>query len=432
MRLLSKLKGSHLTRDLSYVFLSQIIIMICAFALNKIVSISAGVEGYGLYNLINKFAYILNSFMAGGVVIALPRALARYSYYDSNIKAYLYPSALRILIGYTVLFGLIIIINPSFFSEFFFKENGLYYVLLATFLKAFVQAYGMINYSYFQGCGNYKMYNKTQIVADLLLVALSFVARAELLKMIFVSYSFMVLFHFFVMKKWILKGKGTRVLEKRYLNKASKSLAIYGFPRMVHKFIFQIQNILPSIIILHKLTYNDVGLFAAGMTVKNTIAPIFAITSSVLLQRISLYQKKGDLRLIQKIMTLLTLTFLVISILGVIAILVFDRLIILFLFSNEFIAVTEVLIYFALSIIPSSLHQLFCSPLDALSKTPYNLYTVIISTVIFLFMLFRANSIYACSRAYLYCSIISCLLTLFFWHKEFSKIKRQSIHSNEC
>lgn len=404
----------QLSKDLLYVFLSQIIIMLSALIINKVISVYYGVDGFALYSLINKTAYFFNCIMTGGMVIALPRYLSRYDKSTSHLKKYFLPSSLLIFATYTTVLGVSVLLFPNIFSTVFFKEKSNYSIIGATIIMAIAQGLGLISYSYFQGNGDFKKYNSTQMLFNLLLLVSTIIIRSNLLAMLYISHLVVLLYSILVLKKET-SITTMRNLDKRGIIASVKSLSFFGFPRMLNRLVFHLQSIFPVLIILHRLSIIDVGIYTAGLAIQNIVTPIFSITGGVLLQRVSKYYKSHKFDLINKVLFITLIVYLAISSIGAFVLILFKVFFIKLMFSEKFMVLTGILWYFALSIIPRSIYQLFCNPLDAVSRTPYNLITTSVSTIIFLILLFSASTLVDCARAYLLSNALMGSLSLIFW-----------------
>lgn len=422
---LKLLINSKLSKDLVYVFISQLVIMLSAFLINKIVSVRLGVEGFAQYSLIKKSAYLFNSIMTGGMLVALPRYLARHTRKTTNIGRYLFPSSIFVFLFYIVVLGFVILIFPDLFSQLLFNEEGSYSLLLITFFMALAQSYGMIIYAFFQGHGNFKRYNRVQMIFNLVLLLLSLITSSNIFRMIFVSHLGVLVYLFFITKKGNIIHP-LKSFNRKIIWKTSEILAFYGFPRMLQRLVLLAQNIFPVIIILHRLSLTDVGIFSAGIAITSLISPIFGMTGGVLLQRVSLYYKNNKIKLINKVLSIALLSYLLLSSIGVLLIVSFKGFLIPLMFSKEFNAVESVLWIFAISLVPQCIFQLLCNPIDAMSKIPFNLITISVSTIVLFTIILFANSIYDCALAYLISNIVTAFLTLIFW----VFVMRKAVKSN--
>ncbi len=69
---------SKMSKDIIWTFTVQMMIMICAFVVTKLLSNRLSVEDFGQYNLIKRSVQVLSFMMLAGVGIALPRYIPLY------------------------------------------------------------------------------------------------------------------------------------------------------------------------------------------------------------------------------------------------------------------------------------------------------------------------------------------------------------------
>ena len=69
---------SKMSKDVIWTFTIQMAIMLCAFAITKILSNRLSVDDFGQYNLIKRSVQVLSFVMLAGVGIALPRYIPLY------------------------------------------------------------------------------------------------------------------------------------------------------------------------------------------------------------------------------------------------------------------------------------------------------------------------------------------------------------------
>ena len=100
---------------------------------------------------------------------------------------------------------------------------------------------------------------------------------------------------------------------------------------------------------------------------------------------------------------------------GALFIINFKENLISLLFSKEFIDAAPLINFFALAIIPRAIFQLYKSPLEAVSRKPYNLINITIRIGAFYLILLGAESAIDCAKGYFYVGILSALLSIFSW-----------------
>ena len=418
MSLIKRALSYKLTRDVFYVGLAQVAMLISVFGVNKVVSIYTGVAGFALFSLIKRAGGVLSSVLTGGMTIALPRYVARQGGTSSKMRQLLLCSALFVICLYAIPCICCMLIAPEELGRLLFGEDGVgelpLLTLCVTFLFAVAQAISNTLFSYYQGVGDFRKYNSSQILCSTICLVMTLLFRKDVYGVVLASY-LSVLLYSVVKVRQLLNDIGW-IRHKIYaLRCAIKKLFLYGFSRMLHDVILYLQDVIPLTIILSRFDLKSVGIYSAGLALPLTIAPLFAFTGGVFLQRVSKLSKGGQWSKIRLIMRIATILFLILSAVGAALIIAFDRSLIRILFSDDFLEVTGLTIFFALSLIPRAIYLLYRNPLDAVSEKPYNLIIVSARTMILVGGLLTASSVYECAKWYLYSSITMAVLPIVFW-----------------
>ena len=64
---------SGMGRDIVWTFAIQMLIMLCSFAINKLLANRLSIDEFGQYNVIKRSVQVLSFVMLAGIGIALPR-----------------------------------------------------------------------------------------------------------------------------------------------------------------------------------------------------------------------------------------------------------------------------------------------------------------------------------------------------------------------
>lgn len=418
-----RVRNSQLGKDVFYVFIAQVMIMVSVFCINKIIGVFIGVAGFGLFSLIKRAGGVLCCVQKGGITIALPRYLARFSkspFSSLFYKNLLYTSSM-IMGGFTVFTILLYVSFPATFNRLLFQEYPVERILIwATFLFSFGQAASNLVYSYYQGIGLFKQYNKVQIISSLICLSFTFVFRQGITDLIIGSYTALSIFAIIML---IIELKKLRKvpLHRCLLKKSLFSLLPYGISRMGHELVSLLRDVLPLSIILYRFNMESVGLYSAALSVPLAISPLFAFTGGIFLQRISTLYKVRDIVSIKRLLNSALCLFLVVALLGTTFLILLRRPLMHLFYSSTFDGAIELSVFFSLSLIPRAIYLLYQNPLDAISAKPYNLIVVTLSTILLLALLSFATTLNQCAIAYLISSIITALLTLLFWHLHIKK-----------
>ena len=431
MSLIKRVLSYKLTRDVFYVGLAQVAMLVSVFGVNKVVSIYTGVAGFALFSLIKRAGGVLSSVLTGGMTIALPRYVARQGGTSRKMRQLLLCSSLFVICLYATPCICFMLIAPEGLGRLMFGEDStglLLLTLCVTFVFAAAQALSNTLFSYYQGVGDFRKYNSSQILCSTLCLVMTLLFRKDVYGVVLASY-LSVLLYSVVKVRQLLNDIGWIRYKLSAFWSSVKKLFLYGFSRMLHDVILYLQDVIPLTIILTKFGLKSVGIYSAGLALPLTIAPLFAFTGGVFLQRVSKLSKEGQWSKIRLIMRIATILFLIISTVGAALIIAFDQSLIKILFSDDFLEVTSITIFFALSLIPRAIYLLYRNPLDAISVKPYNLIIVSVRTIILVGGLLVAPSVYECAKWYLYSSIAMAVLPIAFWSLLIQNLRKKYVSS---
>lgn len=418
-----RVRNSQLGKDVFYVFMAQVVIMVSVFCINKIIGVFIGVAGFGLFSLIKRAGGVLSAVQKGGVTIALPRYLARFdkSTHRLVFHKHLLITSLLIVGGYTSLTILLYILFPSTFNQLLFQQDTLAeYLILATFIFSFGEVISSLVYSFFQGKGDFKQYNIIRITGNLLCLLFSFIFRYNVVALVIGSYAVLAVFSTLVVLAELKKLEKIPI-ERRLLKKSITTIFSYGSTRMGYELVSLLRDVLPLSIILYRFDIDSVGLYSAALSIPLTISPVFVFTGGIFLQRVSSLYKERKIHAIRKVMNRVLLLFIVIAVLGTLFLIALRQPLMHLFYSRAFDGAVEMSIFFSLSLVPRAVYLLYQNPLDAITTKPYNLIAVVLSTIILLALLFFATTLTQCALAYLLSSIVMAVLSLAFWNLQIKK-----------
>ena len=78
LNVIRKHLNTGMRRDVVWTFTLQILIMLCSFAINKLLANRLSIDDFGQYNVIKRSVQVLSFVMLAGVGIALPRYIPLY------------------------------------------------------------------------------------------------------------------------------------------------------------------------------------------------------------------------------------------------------------------------------------------------------------------------------------------------------------------
>lgn len=414
--IITRILKSKVTTDFIYMLVAQIVTMLVAFGINKIVGYYAGVEGYAIFNLVKRSGGVVACIITGGLTVSLPRYLALYSRQkDAYIKRTFLPISLCIFLAHTVVVGAVFLLFPKQIGELLFQESSSHFYLLAiTLLFALGQTASNIVFAYYQGLGHFVHFNIFHIVCDVGLLACALIFHSNAIHILL--YSYLLLLTLGIALLWKkTEWSSLLALSKKRIRTLFGAIYSYGFTRMLHELVLFLSNTIPLLIILHRFEMEIAGLYTAGLSLNMIIAPIFSFSNSIFLQRISVMSSMGNMRKIKRIIRIFLALYVVVATIGSLGIIVFKEELVILLLSDKFLEALPLIGYFALAIIPNAISQLYKGPLDAVSKVPYNLLSASVKILVLVVLLLTAQSVVDCASGYLYSSIVAAILSFIFW-----------------
>ena len=404
-----------LKKELIFSVLIQIFIMIVGLSINKLISINFGVESYSTYSVFKNLSAVISFTMLSGMGIALPKFLAVC---ESNKKVFLYffSAAYIILIISIILFGILFLFS-DFLNTLIFLSNDNKFIFISFFYGLTITFSSFI-FAYLRGLDRIIEFSLSQLFVQILILITAFIFNKSLSEFFFYCIAFIVSFNLFFLARELFKNN--KYL-KLILNTENiiymKELWNYGYSRLIGDIFLFLLNTIPIIVINKKFGLLSGAYFASAIMLTSLVKPIFSYVGLILLPKISklnsLKQKKEITKLVNKFLFL----FIIISIVVIIFIFLFKSLLLSVFFSASFVSAKEIVALISLSILPHSVYLLIRNIVDALSKVPYNTFTVILSFLYLSISLLFSNSLFEASIHYCISSLILGTGSLFFWYK---------------
>lgn len=401
MNIINKIKNSDFIKDISITTIGQIIVMICTFLLNKIISSKLGPEQYMEYSLIHKTAGVITYVMILSLGIALPRYMAIYRSKKDREREYacFLSSIILMLISTGIVFLFCILFKNQFALVVFGKNEKYVSYVFPTLMLALQMGLTTMIYSFYRGTDKFFMYSFSQCVVSVGLMVISMLTN-KLLVMVYIMSIFGVLFSsylFFV--EWKKYKKKKYSTTKKHLIKEVKVLAKYSVPRVPGEFILFSFTTVPLIIINQRIGPQEAVAFSVALGIISAISPFFRYIGLVLLPYASKNIAQNNFDDLDRKMKYLTIVYLLISCCGIIFVLLFTKIVIIILYSLEYIRYASIVRIMIFSLLPNAIYLLLRNPLDALTKFPVNTINLVISFLIMNIIIYFSNSevIYAIS-----------------------------------
>lgn len=398
---------SHLGRDVLLTLLSQVVVMLVAFAINKLVSVGLGVEGYAAFSVAKKSATVVGYGVLGGMAIALPRYLAIYmAARRGYLSRLVFPAALLLVLVNAFLFTASLAIAPGWFSELFLGSFASKALLFTMSVYAMGLAISTLTTYYYRGVGDYRRFNYLQIAAQVLLLVVVVVYLHTVEGLFLLWGCGLLLLSVVVILFDIRPGVSFTGRARRLLHHTLLQLASYGTPRLLADLVLFASDAVPLLLVLRYYGRTATGYFSAALTILVLVTPLFSFTGSIFLQRISSYYAQGDYPTIGRVMRYSLWLFLAVAVVGTLGLLLLAQFLIPLLFSSDFMPAVEVARVLALAIIPKALYYLYRNPCDAIARFPYNLVSLSLYLLVLVVSFALTDTLMGCAYAYVLASVV--------------------------
>lgn len=418
LRYYKGLVSSGIGKDVILTFLSQIVIMLVLLCSNKLLSNILCVEDFGRYNIIRRGSSVISFILLGGLGISLPRYLSLYlakKCYKNSICIIL-ASWLYILIITVITFAVYCLLYEKA-AYLVIGDSDLSFYLLC-FLYALSLALNSYIYAYYRGLGQFKQFNVSQIICQLLML-LPFIFPVANLSLIICLWTGLNL-AFSITILLIECHRYLNVITPMlsYIQGVKKQLVViarYSLPRLVGDFFLFAYSAFPVIYIGNKFGLYSASFYSVGVSLVTMVTPIFSFLGVILLPAVSRLFSENRLKDANRIVSKLALGYSAIALMMTVLLFLGMRYLILIFFSEDYINATYIGRVISLSLLPQAMYLLYRNPNDAVSEVPFNTIIVGVSFLILVLGLFRSSSLEQCAYVYLYAAIFQGLTSFLTW-----------------
>ena len=407
---------SKMSKDVIWTFTIQMTIMVCAFAVTKILSNRLSIDDFGQYNLIKRSVQVLSFVMLAGVGIALPRYIPLYqkSAQPKPISPLLAASIIYI-IGVSLLVCIICTIFRSQVQQLILGETKNTTLLAIVLSYAFILAMSQFAYAYYRGTGNFKWYNGSNLAIQLAIIVPLIALHTLTTMSVFVSWFIItaVLTAFFLIRE--MHNTGRIAIECNSVKTELRTIVNYSFGRLLADFFLFSLAAFPLIYITSKHGLQPTAYYSVGITFVTMVTPLYSFMGIILLPYVSEAIAKNELHKADRFIKKLTLFYIGSSIFAIAFIYVFIDFLTCFFFADSYLTTTKLSQIMILSILPQALYLLYRNPIDAVSVVPYN--TIILGICfVFMVLLFHfSNTLTELAWAYIYVSLLQGVLSYITW-----------------
>lgn len=369
-RLRSKMAG-----DVIWTFAGQVLVLLAAFALNKVLSVRLDVDTFGEYNLVKRSVTVISFVMLAGTGIAMPRYLAIYIGKNNlpQAKAFV-RAAILFVITATVAVSLIAIVFKSkLYPLVTGNDNTLLYITAIAYAAMLTAS--TIVYVYFRGKNDFKRFSISNVLIQLLLPISALIIPGINTLSIFVWWTIItgILTLIFALGETMRGGlKCNEPVSEAAIKAEYKTVAKYALPRLWGDFFLFAFQAFPLIYISQHFDYKSVSYYSVGITIITLGTAFYSFLGYILLPYVSECLAKGRIDDAVRKVNYFTVIY-ILSALAVMATFYFlTGFMIKLLFTDEYLAAEHLTQIMILAILPQALYLLYRNPVDAISVFPFN------------------------------------------------------------
>ena len=369
--------NSGMGKDVIWTFVLQITIMLCSFAITKLLASRLSIDDFGQYNVVKRSVQVLSFVMLAGVGIALPRYIPLYRN-DSP------PQRIAPLLGASLIYiigiSLIVFTGCMLFSRqmqnYIIGQSDNTGLLLVALAYAFVLAMAQVVYAYYRGTGDFKWYNGTQLAVQLAIVMPLILLPVLTVSSVFVSWLVItsLLVSFFLGRELWQRRNSLFPISSPDSPVSShlKTIVKYSSGRLVADFFLFSLAAFPLIYISNTQGLQSTAYYSVGITFVTMVTPVFSFMGIILLPYVSECIAKHEHRTADRFVRHLALLYLSASLLAIAVLYLFMDFLTSLLFTDSYLVTADITRIMILSILPQAIYLLYRNPIDAVSVIPYN------------------------------------------------------------
>ena len=408
---------SQMSKDVIWTFTIQMAIMLCAFAVTKILSNRLSVDDFGQYNLIKRSIQVLSFVMLAGVGIALPRYIPLYK--KGNEPKSIVPlliATLIYIIGITLLICIICGILNKEMQSIILGEYGNNSLFIIAIAYAFALATAQFTFAYYRGTGNFKWYNGTQLTVQTAIILPLILFPFLTTKIVFTAWLIItaILVTIYLGREFAIKRMPHVTLTE--VKSELNTVIRYSSGRLVADFFLFSLSAFPLIYISNSLGLQPTAYFSVGITFVTMVTPLYSFMGIILLPYVSESLANKDLQRASIFINKLTLAYLLSAIAIVAFIYVFINFLTSFFFSESYLMTSDLSRIMILSVLPQAIYLLYRNPIDAISVIPYNTIILGISLIAMIFAFSHFSSLVQLAWSYVAVSLLQGVLSWITWH----------------
>lgn len=420
--------SSGMGRDVIWTFSIQILIMLCSFAINKLLANRLSIDDFGQYNVIKRSVQVLSFVMLAGVGIALPRYIPLYRNSTPPRRiAPLLTASLIYITGVSLVVFLVCILFSAQMQDVVIGQGGNMNLLLVALAYAFILALAQYVFAYYRGIGHFKWFNGSQLAMQLAIILPLVLLPVLTVSNVFISWLIItiLLVVFFIIKevrnKWKEVREHLQPQNKSLTSQLSpltshlKTIIRYSSGRLVADFFQFSLSAFPLIYISNTQGLQMTAYFSVGIFFVTMVTPIFSFMGIILLPYVSQSIVRHEMAAANRLVSRLAMTYVGASLLFMGFFYLFTKFLTTLLFTSDYLVATDLTRIMILSILPQAVYMLYRNTIDAVSVIPYNAIILGICILAMIVSFSLSTTLTQFAWAYLGVSVLQGLLSWVIW-----------------
>lgn len=413
LKVIKEKLNSGMGKDIVWTFSLQILIMLCSFAINKLLANRLSIDDFGQYNVIKRSVQVLSFVMLAGVGIALPRYIPLYRNSTPPRRiAPLLSASFIYIIGVSFLVVLVCLLFSTQMQDIIIGQRNNQTLLIIALGYAFILALAQYVFAYYRGIGHFKWYNGTQLAMQLLIIV-----PLMLLPILTVSHVFSSWLIITILLVAYLMG---RELWGKHFHfyvqfESLREIIKYASGRLVADFFQFSLAAFPLIYISNMQGLQTTAYFSVGIFFVTMITPLFSFMGIILLPYVSQAIAKDEMKSANRLIQRLLLIYIGGALFFIAVLYLFTDFLTILLFNSDYVVTSDLTRIMVLSILPQAVYILYRNTIDAASIIPYNAIILGISLITMVVSFTLSSSITHYAWAYLAVSTLQGLLACLVW-----------------
>lgn len=421
LQLIKKKLNSGMGQDVIWTFALQITVMLCSFAINKLLATRLSIDDFGQYNVIKRSVQVLSFVMLAGVGIALPRYIPLYR--NSQPPQRILPllqAALIYIIGVSAVVFLGCMLFSKQMQDIIIGQSDNPRLLFLAMGYAFSLAMVQYVYAYYRGTGNFKRYNGTQLFTQLSIVIPLILLPALTVTKVYTAWlSIVAVLVVCYLSRELWKQRARLTTDDPTgmpLRSHLKTIVTYASGRLVADFFYFSLAAFPLIFISNALGLQQTAYYSVGITFVTMVTPLFSIMGIILLPYVSESIAKHELQRANQVISRLALLYFVAAVAITAFLYAFTGFMTSLLFAEGYTVTTDLTRIMILAIFPQTIYLLYRNPIDAISVVPYNTLILGICLTVIIIGFSLSTTLSQFAWVYLVTSVLQGGLSFLTWH----------------